>query len=59
MVSMSEDESSLTVQWLRKDKQNYVLHNKADGSRYLSAVSVESVMFADVLENLSVKLCPI
>ena len=53
MVSLSEDESSLTVQWLRKEKQNYVLHNKADGSRYLSAVSVESVMFADVLENLS------
>ena len=52
-VSLSEDECSLTVHWLRKDKLNYVLHNKPDGTPYLSSVSVESIMFSDVLENLS------
>ena len=51
--SLSEDQCSITVQWLRKDKQNYVLHNNADGSPYLSAVSVQSIMFSDVMENLS------
>ena len=51
--SLSEDQSSVIVQWLRREKQNYVLHTKADGSPYLSSVSVESIMFSDVLENLS------
>jgi hypothetical protein len=51
--SLSEDKCSVTVQWLRREKQNYVLHTKSDGSPYLSSVSVESIMFSDVLENLS------
>jgi hypothetical protein len=50
---LSEDQCSVTIQWLKKEKQNYVLHKKADGSPYLSSVAVESIMFSDVLENLS------
>ena len=53
-VSLIEDGSSVMVQWLRKEKQNYVLHNKADGTPYLSSVTLESVMFSDVVENMSV-----
>ena len=41
------------VQWLRKYKDQYVLHFNADGSPYVSSVPVESIMFMDVLENSS------
>ena len=52
-VSLNEDECDVTVQWLRKEKNSYVLHYKTDGSPYLSSVAVEAVMFSDVLENAS------
>ena len=50
---LSEDGLSVTVQWLKKENQKYVLHLNRDGSPYLSLVPNESIMFADVLENLS------
>ena len=53
-VEISDDGNSVTVQWVKKEKQNFILHVKNDGSPYLSSVPVQSIMFADVLENL----CP-
>ena len=51
-VELSDDGNYVTVQWVKKEKQNYILHLKNDGSPYLSSVPVQSIMFADVLENL-------
>ena len=52
-VELSEDGLSVTVQWVKRENQKHVLHLNRDGSPYLSSVPVDSIMFADVLENLS------
>ena len=52
-VELSEDGLSATVQWVKKEQQKYVLHLNRDSSQYISSVPVKSIMFADVLENLS------
>ena len=52
-VELSDDGASVTVQWVKKEKQKFILHLNRDGSPYLSSVPVQSIMFADVLENLS------
>ena len=52
-VELSEDGLSVTVQWVKKENQKHVLHLNRDGSPYLSSVPVDSIMFADVIENLS------
>ena len=57
LVELCEDGLSVTVQWVKREKQNFVLHFHRDGSPYLSSVPVESIMFADVLENLSTNDC--
>ena len=47
-------DESLTLHWLKKERRNmYYLLNLLDGSPSLSEVPVESVMFVDVLQNLS------
>ena len=53
LESWNEDQRLVTVQWLKKDKQKFKLHINGDGSPYLSSLEVESIMFADVLQNLS------
>ena len=52
-VELSDDGVDVTVQWIKKENQSYILHVNRDGSPYLSSVPVESIMFADVLENMS------
>ena len=45
--------TKVKVQWLRKDKKFFVLDTTGDGSPYISVLELESVMFTDVLRNVS------
>ena len=47
------DSAQIKVEWLRKEKKVFVLDSKSDGSAYYSVLDVESVMFIDVLRNIS------
>ena len=54
-VELVKDGTStkVKVQWLRKDKKFFVLDTTGDGSPYISVLELESVMFTDVLRNVS------
>ena len=43
----------MKVEWLKKDNKYFVIDTKPDGSAYYSLLDVETVMFIDVLRNLS------
>lgn len=48
-----KEPSKICVQWLKKDKKFYVLESLNNGSPYISDVEVESIMFSNVLSNVS------
>ena len=53
IVDISEDKNDISVQWVKKDRDKYRLHVNADGSPYISSVPYASIMFSDVLLNMS------
>ena len=53
MTELSEDKSTVSVQWVKKVKDKYILHENSDSSPYISSVPYESIMFTDVLRNIS------
>ena len=54
-IELLEENNSaqIKVEWLKKEKKIFVLDSKSDGSAYYSVLDVESVMFIDVLRNIS------
>ena len=53
LLYVSEDKSTVSVQWVKKVKDKYILHENSDSSPYISSVPYESIMFTDVLRNIS------
>ena len=51
-IGRSISEGSVKVQWMKKEKSNYVLDNR-NGQPYTSEVPEESIMFSNVLDNVS------
>ena len=45
----------IKVEWLRKERNYYVLDTKSDGSPYYSVLDIDTVMFSNVLRNVSGK----
>ena len=54
-LCISCDNKNVEVQWLQKRKNQYVPQLNSDNSKYTSLLSVETVMFSNVLENVSEK----
>ena len=53
-LSNDKDGNSLIeVQWLYQNKKHFFLALNQDGSAYTSKLELESIMFSDVLSNIS------
>ena len=55
-MGLTNDEqgsSWVEVQWLTREKKKFLLDLNEDGSPYLSKLPLESIMFTDVLQNMS------
>lgn len=55
-MGLSKDDDGnnwVEVQWLKRDKKKFFLDLSDVGSPYLSKLQIESIMFTDVLQNLS------
>ena len=48
-----EDTMKIKVEWLKKSKTQFVLNSHENGSPYYSVVDCDSIMFCDVLINVS------
>ena len=49
----NRDSVQIKVEWLIKKEKYFVLDSKPDGSVYYSLLDIETVMFVDVLRNIS------
>ena len=48
-----DDNMKVKVEWLKKERNNYVIHRADDGTPYYSVLECETIMFCDVLNNIS------
>ena len=55
LIEEGESSVKIKVEWLKKDKKYYVLDSTPDGAPYYSTIGLESVMFSNVLRNISPK----
>ena len=53
LINDEQGNSWVEVQWLKREKKKFFLHLGEDGSPYLSKLPLESIMFSDVVQNLS------
>ena len=53
LIKVSEDKSSVSIQWAKKVKHEYLLHDYDDEKPYISSVPFESIIFTDGLQNMS------
>ena len=53
LSSDTDGNSTIEVQWLYQHKKQYFLSLNQDGSAYTSKLELESIMFSDVLSNIS------
>lgn len=47
------DNTEVEVQWLERERRHFSLALNDDGSPYLSRLEIETIMFSDVLTNIS------
>jgi hypothetical protein len=54
-IELIEDRElvKIKVEWLKKEKKYYVLEKKSDGTPYYSVLDLNTVMYSNVLRNVS------
>ena len=47
------DNTEVEVQWLERERRHFSLALNQDGTPYMSRLEIETIMFSDVLTNIS------